>query len=146
MTGSNGKTTTTTLVYEMLKAVLQNQNVLVLGLAKSGYAAASILHEKGVKVVVNDQLPFEENEPARILAEKGVEVVCGSHPTELFDLQLSVILQVISFKTTGKRIFKMSPLHHHYELVGWSEWRVVVTFWTAGLLLAVLGIYIEVWL
>nr|WGD81042.1 phospho-N-acetylmuramoyl-pentapeptide-transferase [Bacillus subtilis] len=59
---------------------------------------------------------------------------------------LSVILQVISFKTTGKRIFKMSPLHHHYELVGWSEWRVVVTFWAAGLLLAVLGIYIEVWL
>jgi phospho-N-acetylmuramoyl-pentapeptide-transferase len=59
---------------------------------------------------------------------------------------LSVILQVISFKTTGKRIFKMSPLHHHYELVGWSEWRVVVTFWAVGLLCAVLGIYIEVWL
>lgn len=59
---------------------------------------------------------------------------------------LSVILQVASFKTAGKRIFKMSPLHHHYELVGWSEWRVVVTFWTVGLLFAVLGIYIEVWL
>lgn len=59
---------------------------------------------------------------------------------------LSVIIQVISFKTTGKRVFKMSPLHHHYELVGWSEWRVVVTFWTVGLLFAVLGIYIEVWL
>ncbi|MGM0851642.1 MAG: phospho-N-acetylmuramoyl-pentapeptide-transferase [Bacillota bacterium] len=59
---------------------------------------------------------------------------------------LSVILQVASFKTTGKRIFKMSPLHHHYELVGWSEWRVVVTFWTVGLLFAVLGIYIEVWI
>ncbi|ALC91079.1 phospho-N-acetylmuramoyl-pentapeptide-transferase [Bacillus sp. FJAT-18017] len=59
---------------------------------------------------------------------------------------LSVILQVISFKTTGKRIFKMSPLHHHYELSGWSEWRVVVTFWSVGLLLAILGIYIEVWL
>jgi len=59
---------------------------------------------------------------------------------------LSVILQVISFKTTGKRIFRMSPLHHHYELSGWSEWRVVVTFWSVGLLLAVLGIYIEVWL
>ncbi|WP_174733837.1 phospho-N-acetylmuramoyl-pentapeptide-transferase [Mesobacillus harenae] len=59
---------------------------------------------------------------------------------------LSVILQVISFKTTGKRIFRMSPLHHHYELIGWSEWRVVVTFWTVGLLFAVLGIYIEVWL
>jgi phospho-N-acetylmuramoyl-pentapeptide-transferase len=59
---------------------------------------------------------------------------------------LSVILQVISFKTTGRRIFRMSPLHHHYELIGWSEWRVVVTFWTVGLLCAVLGIYIEVWL
>ncbi len=59
---------------------------------------------------------------------------------------LSVILQVISFKTTGKRIFRMSPLHHHYELLGWSEWRVVVTFWTAGLIFSIIGIYIEVWL
>ncbi|MGG3574407.1 phospho-N-acetylmuramoyl-pentapeptide-transferase [Bacillus gobiensis] len=59
---------------------------------------------------------------------------------------LSVIIQVISFKTTGKRVFKMSPLHHHYELSGWSEWRVVTTFWATGLLFAALGIYIEVWL
>lgn len=59
---------------------------------------------------------------------------------------LSVILQVISFKTTGRRIFKMSPLHHHYELSGWSEWRVVVTFWSVGLLFAILGIYIGVWM
>lgn len=59
---------------------------------------------------------------------------------------LSVIIQVISFKTTGKRVFKMSPLHHHYELLGWSEWRVVTTFWMVGLLFSALGIYIEVWL
>lgn len=59
---------------------------------------------------------------------------------------LSVIIQVISFKTTGKRVFKMSPLHHHYELLGWSEWRVVTTFWLVGLICAALGIYIEVWL
>lgn len=59
---------------------------------------------------------------------------------------LSVIIQVISFKTTGKRVFKMSPLHHHYELCGWSEWRVVVTFWLVGLVFAVLGIYLEVWI
>ncbi|UOE92931.1 phospho-N-acetylmuramoyl-pentapeptide-transferase [Alkalihalobacillus sp. LMS39] len=58
---------------------------------------------------------------------------------------LSVIIQVISFKTRGKRIFKMSPLHHHYELSGWSEWRVVVTFWLVGMLFAILGIYLEVW-
>ncbi|OZU90408.1 phospho-N-acetylmuramoyl-pentapeptide-transferase [Virgibacillus indicus] len=57
---------------------------------------------------------------------------------------LSVIIQVVSFKTTGKRVFKMSPLHHHYELLGWSEWRVVTTFWLIGLIFAALGIYIEV--
>ncbi|MBE3596281.1 MAG: phospho-N-acetylmuramoyl-pentapeptide-transferase [Hydrogenibacillus sp.] len=42
---------------------------------------------------------------------------------------LSVILQVASFKLRGKRIFRMSPLHHHFELAGWSEWRVVFVFW-----------------
>ncbi|HZW68793.1 MAG TPA: phospho-N-acetylmuramoyl-pentapeptide-transferase [Pseudogracilibacillus sp.] len=57
---------------------------------------------------------------------------------------LSVIIQVISFKTTGKRVFKMSPLHHHYELKGWSEWRVVTTFWLVGIVFATIGIYIEV--
>ncbi len=56
---------------------------------------------------------------------------------------LSVIIQVISFKTTGKRVFKMSPIHHHFELSGWSEWRVVITFWLAGLVLAAFGIYIN---
>jgi phospho-N-acetylmuramoyl-pentapeptide-transferase len=56
---------------------------------------------------------------------------------------LSVIIQVVSFKTRGKRVFKMSPIHHHFELVGWSEWRVVITFWLAGLVLAGLGIYIN---
>jgi len=56
---------------------------------------------------------------------------------------LSVIIQVVSFKTRGKRVFKMSPIHHHFELVGWSEWRVVITFWLTGLVLAGLGIYIN---
>lgn len=57
---------------------------------------------------------------------------------------LSVIIQVISFKTRKKRVFRMSSLHHHYELGGWSEWRVVVTFWVAGLICAGLGVYIGV--
>jgi phospho-N-acetylmuramoyl-pentapeptide-transferase len=56
---------------------------------------------------------------------------------------LSVIIQVISFKTRRKRVFKMSPIHHHFELVGWSEWRVVTTFWFVGILLAVLGLYLN---
>ncbi|MBB3127361.1 phospho-N-acetylmuramoyl-pentapeptide-transferase [Paenibacillus rhizosphaerae] len=56
---------------------------------------------------------------------------------------LSVVLQVASFKTRGKRIFKMSPIHHHFELTGWSEWRVVITFWAVGIVLAGLGLYLN---
>ena len=54
---------------------------------------------------------------------------------------LSVILQVIYFKLThGKRLFKMSPIHHHFELCGWSEKKGVTIFWATGLILAVAGI------
>lgn len=53
---------------------------------------------------------------------------------------LSVIIQVFSFQTTGKRVFRMSPLHHHFELVGWSEWKVVLVFWFVALVCAMLGI------
>jgi phospho-N-acetylmuramoyl-pentapeptide-transferase len=55
---------------------------------------------------------------------------------------VSVILQVISFKTTGRRIFRMSPLHHHFELGGWSETRVVRMFWTAGIIAGLAGLWI----
>jgi phospho-N-acetylmuramoyl-pentapeptide-transferase len=53
---------------------------------------------------------------------------------------LSVILQVVSFQTTGRRLLRMSPLHHHFELGGWSENRVVFTFWAATLIFAVIGL------
>ncbi len=53
---------------------------------------------------------------------------------------LSVILQVALFQTTGKRIFRMSPLHHHFELGGWSEWQVVMGFWAAAFLFALLAL------
>lgn len=54
---------------------------------------------------------------------------------------LSVILQVFSFQVFGRRIFRMSPLHHHFELGGWSEQRVVRTFWLASIVFAALGLY-----
>jgi phospho-N-acetylmuramoyl-pentapeptide-transferase len=50
---------------------------------------------------------------------------------------LSVILQVVSFKTTGRRIFRMAPLHHHFELLGWAESRVIIRFWILALFFAV---------
>lgn len=46
----------------------------------------------------------------------------------------SVILQVASFKTTGKRIFKMTPIHHHFEMCGWSEWKIDIVFWLVTLI------------
>lgn len=57
---------------------------------------------------------------------------------------LSVIIQVISFKTTGKRVFKMSPIHHHFELSGWSEWKIVIVFWGIALVAAMIPVLLEV--
>lgn len=53
---------------------------------------------------------------------------------------LSVILQVASFKLTGKRIFKMAPLHHHFELLGWKEAKITVRFWIISLILSVIAL------
>ena len=53
---------------------------------------------------------------------------------------LSVILQVTSFRLTGKRIFRMSPLHHHFELAGWSESKTIVRFWIAALVFALFSL------
>jgi phospho-N-acetylmuramoyl-pentapeptide-transferase len=53
---------------------------------------------------------------------------------------LSVMAQVFSFKLWGVRVFKMAPLHHHFELVGWKEPRVVVRFWIAAALCALVGL------
>lgn len=59
----------------------------------------------------------------------------------LFVLEaVSVIVQVISFKTTGKRVFKMAPIHHHFEQLGWSESQVVVRFWIISVILALIGL------
>ncbi|MCI1247936.1 MAG: phospho-N-acetylmuramoyl-pentapeptide-transferase [Megasphaera sp.] len=55
---------------------------------------------------------------------------------------LSVIIQVVSFKTRGVRVFKMSPIHHHFELSGWSEVKVVTVFWSFSAIMAVLAIIV----
>jgi len=53
---------------------------------------------------------------------------------------VSVILQVASFKLTGRRIFRMAPLHHHFELKGWAEPKVIVRFWIITVILVLLGL------
>ena len=52
----------------------------------------------------------------------------------------SVIMQVASFKLTGKRIFKMTPIHHHFELCGWSEWKIDIVFWCVGLIASIIAV------
>ena len=63
-------------------------------------------------------------------------------------IALSVMIQVSSFKMTGKRVFKMAPLQHHFELLGWAETTIVVRFWLiAGLFIALgLAIFYVAWL
>ena len=51
-----------------------------------------------------------------------------------------MIVQVLSFKLTGKRVFRMAPLHHHYEEKGWSEPTIVIRFWIIASILALVGL------
>ena len=53
---------------------------------------------------------------------------------------LSVIIQVFWFKRTGKRVFRMAPIHHHFEQLGWSESKVVIRFWIVAIVLALMGL------
>ncbi|MBP5698111.1 MAG: phospho-N-acetylmuramoyl-pentapeptide-transferase, partial [Alphaproteobacteria bacterium] len=66
-----------------------------------------------------------------VLAVVGIVLVCET---------VSVIIQVAYFKKTGKRFFKMAPIHHHFEQLGWSEVRVVYTFWGITLVASLLGL------
>jgi phospho-N-acetylmuramoyl-pentapeptide-transferase len=59
----------------------------------------------------------------------------------LFVLEaVSVIVQVGSFKLTGKRVFRMAPLHHHFEQKGWTEPQIVIRFWIISMILAMAGL------
>jgi phospho-N-acetylmuramoyl-pentapeptide-transferase len=80
-------------------------------------------------------------------AALGVIAVVARHEIVFFIMSgvfvietLSVILQVTSFKLTGKRIFRMAPLHHHFELKGWPEPRVIVRFWIITVMLVLFGL------
>ncbi|MCL5061313.1 MAG: phospho-N-acetylmuramoyl-pentapeptide-transferase [Candidatus Thermoplasmatota archaeon] len=63
-------------------------------------------------------------------------IMCGVFVVET----LSVMVQVVSFKLTGKRVFRMAPIHHHYELKGWKENQVVVRFWIISMMLVLIGL------
>ena len=67
--------------------------------------------------------------------------MCGQDPSTLSTMNvLAVVLQVLSFRYLGRRIFRMAPLHHHFELKGWPEPRVIVRFWIITLMLVLVGL------
>ena len=74
-------------------ADFHHKKVLVLGLAKSGVSAASLLHELGAIVTVNDKKPFSENPEAQMLLEKGITVICGEHPADLLDEGFQLVVK-----------------------------------------------------
>lgn len=71
----------------------KNKKVLVLGLAKSGVSAASLLHELGALVTVNDQRPLSESPEAQDLMKKGIKVICGEHPPDLLDEGFELVVK-----------------------------------------------------
>ena len=73
--------------------IYRHKKVLVLGLAKSGVSAASLLHKLGAFVTVNDQKPLSENPEAQGLLEQGIKVICGDHPIELLDEGFEMIVK-----------------------------------------------------
>ena len=74
---------------------------------------------------------------ATVVRQEVVALVMGG----IFVLETaSVILQVASFKLTGRRIFRMAPIHHHFELKGWAEPKVIVRFWIISFLLVLAGL------
>ena len=85
--------------------------------------------------------------PAQWLCLLGIFAILTKHEILLalvggiFVLEAaSVVIQVVSFKTRGKRVFLMAPIHHHFEQLGWTEPQVVIRFWIISVVLAVAGL------
>ena len=98
----------------------ENKKVLVLGLAKSGEAAARLLAKSGAIVTVNDGKPFDENPSAKALLEEGIKVVCGSHPLELLEEDFELMVKnpgiPYSNKMVSEALAKGIPVWTEVEL------------------------------
>lgn len=133
-----------TLAYAFIAYFQGQSNLVVFALAVTGGCLGFLVFNKyPAKVFMGDTGSLALGAALGVLAvltktELLLPILGGVYVIET----LSVIIQVISFKTTGKRIFRMSPIHHHFELVGWKETKVVATFWLMGLICAVLTLAI----
>jgi hypothetical protein len=128
---------------------VSGRTAVVVGLGRSGVAAASLLLDRGARVVAADALLREKASPAALALGGGLGMLAIFTKNELLSILLggiffietaSVITQVVSFKLTGKRVFLMAPIHHHYEKKGWAEPKIIVRFWIISILLALVSL------
>lgn len=138
-----GVTVPVALAYIIISIMLGNYNMMIFGAALIGACLGFLVfNHYPAKVFMGDTGSMAIGGAITALAainrSEIVLVIIGG----VFVIEaLSDIIQVISFKTTGRRVFKMAPLHHHFELKGWSERKVVLMFWLLSLGFALLGIF-----
>ena len=137
-----GSSATTAVAYVVISVALGYGGIAVFGAALAGACLGFLFYNQHpAKMFMGDtgSLALGGGMAAMAILTKTelLLVIAGG----LYVLEaLSVILQVISFKTRGVRIFKMSPVHHHFELSGWSEVKVVTVFWLFSALVAIIAI------
>jgi phospho-N-acetylmuramoyl-pentapeptide-transferase len=137
-----GVTIPVALAYIIISIMLGNYNMIIFGAALVGACLGFLVfNHYPAKVFMGDTGSMAIGGAITALAainrsEIALVIIGGVFVVE----SLSDIIQVVSFKTTGRRVFKMAPLHHHFELKGWTERSVVLMFWLFSVGFAVLGI------
>ena len=139
---ASGVTLIVSAFFMMLATTIGNSDVAILAAATGGaclgflgfnsYPAKVFMGDTGSMALGGAVVAFAVLTNSVLL----IPIVGGIYFAEA----ISVILQVVSFKLTGKRIFKMAPIHHHFEQCGWPETRVVFIFWITTVVLAWIGI------
>ncbi len=136
-----GVTVPVTLAYILISIMLGNYNMMIFGAALIGACLGFLVfNHYPAKVFMGDTGSMAIGGAITALAavnrsEIALLIIGGVYVIEA----LSDIIQVASFKTTGRRVFRMAPLHHHFELLGWSERKVVWMFWLLSMSFALLG-------
>ncbi|WP_434799754.1 phospho-N-acetylmuramoyl-pentapeptide-transferase [Terrisporobacter vanillatitrophus] len=139
---ASGVTLIVSAFFMMLATTIGNSDVAILAAATGGaclgflgfnsYPAKVFMGDTGSMALGGAVVAFAVLTNSVLL----IPIVGGIYFAEA----ISVILQVVSFKLTGKRVFKMAPIHHHFEQCGWPETRVVFIFWITTVVLAWIGI------
>ena len=139
---ASGVTLIVSIFFMMLAISVGNNDVAILAAATGGaclgflgfnsYPAKVFMGDTGSMALGGAVVSFAVLTNSVLL----IPIVGGIYFAET----LSVIIQVLSFKLTGKRVFKMAPIHHHFEQCGWPETRVVFIFWITTVVLSWIGI------